>query len=384
MLAWGPKTAGFSLGTSRHRAAWRAGVGLALIGAGVATQVAASRHPAAVESLYSRALYPRLAGFLGCLTGWLPFSLGEAGLAALGVGFALLLLRLAREVGRRRAVPWAELARLLGGGLMGLGATYLAFLFLWGLNYQRQPFGRTAGLETGPAPVAELRALCRELAEEANELREGLAEDERGVMRLPDLTAGARLRTEAGFRRLADLYPVLGGRCARVKPALTSPLMARLGITGIYCPFTGEPNLNTTVPDPEVPFSASHEMAHQRGFAREDEANYLGYLACRLHPDGDFRYSGVLAASLYALDELRRADPEAAAPLENLRSAAVRRDIEALAAWAARYRGPLGRASARINDAYLRTQGQKEGARSYGRMVDLLLAERRARSRPSG
>jgi hypothetical protein len=383
MLACLPSTAGFSLRTSRHGTAWRAGVGLALIGAGVATQAAAARHPAAVETLYSRALYPRLAGVLGCLTGWLPFSLGEAGLAGLGLCLALLLLRLAREVGRRRAVPWGEIGRLLGGGLIGAGVIYLAFLFLWGLNYQREPFGRTAGLETGPAPLAELRALGHELAEGANELREGLAEDEGGVMRLPDGTAGARLRTEAGFRRLADLYPVLRGSCSRVKPVLASPLLARLGISGIYSPFTGEPNLNTTLPDPEVPFSASHEMAHQRGFAREDEANYLGYLACRLHPDPDFRYSGVLAASLYALDELRRADREAATLLEALRSPAVRRDIDALAAWAARYRGPLGRASARVNDAYLKTQGQREGARSYGRMVDLLLAERRARSRPS-
>jgi hypothetical protein len=359
-------------------------VGLALIGAGITTQGAASRHPAAVESLYSRALYPRLAGFLGCLTGWLPFSLGEAGLAALGLGLALVLLRLAREVGRRRAVPWGTLGRVSGGGLIAGGVAYLAFLFLWGLNYQRQPFGRSAGLDTGPAPVAELRALGRELAEGANQLREGLVEDERGVMRLPDGTAGARLRTEEGFQRVAVLYPVLKGRCSRVKPVLASPLLARLGITGIYCPFTGEPNLNTTLPEPEVPFSASHEMAHQRGFAREDEANYLGYLACRLHPDADFRYSGVLAASLYALAELRRADPEAVALLETLRSPAVRRDLEALAAWSARYRGPLERASARINHAYLRAQGQREGARSYGRMVDLLLAERRARRRVSG
>src|SRR5258708_34740207 len=75
-VSLGPRLRGFSLRTSRHGAAWRAGVGLALIGTGVATQGAASRHPAAVESLYSRALYPRLAGVLGCLTGWLPFSLG--------------------------------------------------------------------------------------------------------------------------------------------------------------------------------------------------------------------------------------------------------------------------------------------------------------------
>jgi hypothetical protein len=239
------------------------------------------------------------------------------------------------------------------------------------------------GLDTRPAPVSELSALGQELAEDANRLREGRGEDGKGVLRLADGQAGARARTEEGFRRVAALHPTLDGGCARVKPVLASALLARLGITGIYCPFTGEPNVNTTLPDPEIPFSASHEMAHQRGFAREDEANYLGYLACRLHPDPDFRYAGALAASNYALDELRRADAKSFTRIQALRSPAVRRDLEALAAWAALYQGPLRRASERVNDAYLRTQGQ-EGVRSYGRMVDLLLAERRSRGPAPG
>jgi hypothetical protein len=358
------------------------GTGLALFGAGFATQGLAALHPAAVESLYSRPLYPRLAGLLGAVSAGLPFSLAEAGLAALLLALSLLLFRFVREAGRRRAVPWSALGRFCGRALAAGGAAYLSFLLLWGLNYQRQPFGLTAGLDTAPAPVSELKALGRELVESANRLRENMAEDERGVMRLPDGAAGARARTEAGFRRAAVLYPTLAGCCSRPKPVLASSLLARLGITGIYSPFTGEPNLNTTLPDPEVPFCASHEMAHQRGFAREDEANYLGYLACRLHPDPDFRYSGTLAASLYTLSALQHADPGAAAAIQALHSAPVRRDLEALAAWAARYQGRLQRASERVNDAYLRTQGQREGARSYGRMVDLLVAERRARPAP--
>ncbi len=33
-----------------------------------------------------------------------------------------------------------------------------------------------------------------------------------------------------------------------------------------------------------------------------------------------------------------------------------------------------------MNDAYLKTQGQAAGVQSYGRVVDLLVAERRAAS----
>ena len=55
-------------------------------------------------------------------------------------------------------------------------------------------------------------------------------------------------------------------------------MLSYLGISGIFIPFTCEANVNATLPDWEIPFTACHELAHQRGFAREDEANYVGYL----------------------------------------------------------------------------------------------------------
>jgi hypothetical protein len=218
--------------------------------------------------------------------------------------------------------------------------------------------------------------------EEANAARGGLAEDAAGVMRLADGPRHALLRTEAGFGAAAKRHAFLAIGCTRPKPLLTSAALSWLGITGIYSPFTGEPNVNMTLPDSELPFAASHEVAHQRGFAREDEANYLGYVACRLHPDADFRYSGRLAASVYAMNALALRDRAAWKRLEAGRSAGVGRDLAALVAWAERYRGPVERLSARLNDAYLRSQGQPEGVESYGRVVDLLLAERRTTEQP--
>ena len=237
-----------------------------------------------------------------------------------------------------------------------------------------------AGLDTSPARSAELRAVCEQLVARANLLRDGLPEDQHGVMRLRDGLAGAVGRADRGYREAAAIYTVLAGHPARAKPLLASRLFSYLGITGIFFPWTGEPNVNADVPDPDLPFAISHEMAHAKGFAREDEAGYVGYLACRFHPDPDFRYSGVLAASIYALNALASADPLAHREVAGRRSAAVRRDLKALQDWCDRYRGRLSRASRRVNDAYRRAQGQEQGVRSYGRMVDLLIAERRARS----
>ena len=354
-------------------------VGLLLVVGGLGLQWVLARSPELVERVFARGLYPLLGGRLGCLTRLLPISLGECIVLVLAGWLAVAFWRLARARERR-----PRLRRLRRAALPVAAALYLAFLLLWGLNYQRQPFAVSARLDVRPSRIDELAALGAILVDEANQAREGLPEDGAGIMRLADGRLHALARTEAGFREAASLYPVLAGCPARPKPLLTSIVFSWLGVTGIYFPFTGEPNVNMTLPDPELPFAAAHEIVHQRGFAREDEANYLGYLACRLHPDPGFRYSGRLAASVYAVNALTALDRKAGDRLEAGRSPGTRRDLAALLAWAERYRGPAERVSQRVNDAYLRSQGEAQGVRSYGRVVDLLLAERRAVRAPSG
>jgi uncharacterized protein DUF3810 len=357
------------VGSSKRRLA----AGLGLLALALLVQLAASRRPEAVERYFTRALYPALGGRLACLTAALPFSLAELVGAAV---LALVAFRLARWRPRR---PFVRRLLERSAGLPLVAAVlYVAFLLLWGLNYQRLPFARSTGLDVRPAAWAELVSLGAVLVERANRAREGLTEDATGVMRLADGRPAALLRTETGFRAAAPRYPLLAGACARPKPLLSSPVFSWLGITGIYSPFTGEANVNLTVPDPELPFSAAHEVAHLRGFAREDEASFVGSLACRLHPDPDFRYSGQLVASIHVLNAVAAVDRGAWQRLDRERSAGTRRDLEALAAWAARYKSPVERFSERVNDAYLRSQGQAQGVLSYGRVVDLLIAEWRA------
>jgi uncharacterized protein DUF3810 len=347
--------------------------------AALALRLLASRFPAVVERGYSTGLYPEIAASGAWLAGRLPFSLAEW----LSAAFVLLVswravLFAARAVRRKGYLRQAWLPAI-GNVVIGAGVLYLSFLLVWGLNYAREPFAVVAGLDASPPSVAELRAACVDLVQRANALRDGLPEDSHGVMRLKDGLAGARGRADSGYREAAAVYAVLAGRSSPAKPMVASRVFSYLGITGIFFPWTGEPNVNADVPDPDLPFAIAHEMAHARGFAREDEAGYVGYLACRFHADADFRYSGALAAGIYALNALAGVDRAAHRDLADRRSPAVRRDLRALQDWSDRYSGRISRASRSINNAYLRSQGQAEGVRSYGRMVDLLVAERRAR-----
>ena len=352
---------------------------LALLPVAVALELAASASPPLVERLYAQRLYRVVSEMFAGSVGRVPFSLGEAllwtGIGGAGAWTFRRLRRLVRARGRRRAV----LVSTLADAWAAAGALYLAFVVLWGLNYRRPPYAALAGLDARPATVGELVAVCERLISETNHARAGLPEDAAGVVRLADGRPGALRRAPAGYGEAARIEPVLAGASAPAKPVMISTVLSYLGISGIFSPFTGEANVNMTLPDPDVPFAACHELAHARGFAREDEANYVGYLACTRHPDADFRYSGLLAASVYAMNALVRVDRAAHADLEARRAPGVRRDLEALVAWAERYRGPAERVSRKVNDAYLKSQGQKEGVRSYGRMVDLLIAEERSR-----
>jgi hypothetical protein len=356
----------------------RALTGLGLLAAAGLLVAAAARFPAVVEELYSRGLYPRVSAVLSGLSSLVPLSLAELVVPALSLAVLARILAALRDC--RRTSAKRGLGSLGGDLILGTGFLAFTFVLLWGLNYRRSPFSVSAGLDARPGHAAELRELVDELVARANQTREGLPEDARGVVAPPGGTPRILARATAGFNAAADRLPFLSVRAFPPKPLMASEILSRLGLTGIYSPFSGEANVNAAAPLVEIPFSASHEVAHQIGFAREDEANFVGYLACRFHPDPDFNYAGVLGASIHASNALFTVERASWKEAEARRSPAVKRDLQALREWSERYEGPATRAAEKVNDAYLRSQGLPDGVRSYGRMVDLLLAERRAKT----
>jgi hypothetical protein len=358
----------------------RAAAGLSLLVVAFLSPLLAAQSPEAVEQWYSRGFYPSLLSLLAGISTRTPLSLAEFCFFLLSLALPARLLRAAREA--RRTSPRRALGSLLADLTLTVGVLSFAFVALWALNYRRIPLAVSAGLDVRPAGIAELSDLAGELVTQTNRSRELLAERPEGAdaTSTPSATiAGVLSRAPAGFAAAARHYPALAGRCFPPKALLSSEAFSWLGLTGIYSPFTGEANVNVRAPLLELPFSASHEVAHQLGFAREDEANFVGYLACRFHPDPDFIYAGLLGASIHASNALLAADRASWAKAEAGRSEAVKRDLQTLREWSERHEGPAARAAEKVNDAYLRAQGQRDGVRSYGRMVDLLLAEHRAR-----
>lgn len=93
----------------------------------------------------------------------------------------------------------------------------------------------------------------------------------------------------------------------RSKPLLLSTLLYRIGLLGYFSPYTQEVNYVFATPEIQLPYAIAHEKAHALGIGREDEATFLGYLACAYSGDVATEQSGywhVLTLLLLRLREL--------------------------------------------------------------------------------
>ena len=159
-----------------------------------------------------------------------------------------------------------------------------------------------------------------------------------------------------------------------LKPSLFSYLGNYLGFQGYYNPFSGEGQVNTTIPRFLEPFVSAHEAAHQLGYAKENEANFVAFIACRSYPNPTFRYSMYLDMYLYAVTELGRKDSLLARSYFEKLNPQVKKDIEDYKDFFRRYRNPVEPVISWIYDGYLQANDQPEGKRSYNQVVAFLIA----------
>lgn len=271
--------------------------------------------------------------------------------------------------------------KLFKGGLLKsilrilqyLSVLYVAFMLLWGFNYNRISISEIMGFEVTSYSTEELAELTESLIASANTLRIHQLEDSEGVMVSAGTYKEIFARAHEGYDALGKSVKALSGPYGRPKPVFASELMLYTGITGVYFPYTAEANVNVAVPDLLLPATTLHEMAHQRGIAPEDEANFVAYLTALKHPDKDFNYSGTVLALIHTMNALYAQDPELAMTLRKTYSEGLDRDMAYYSRFWKAYEGQTNEIADQVNDTYLKASGETEGVKSYGRMVDLLL-----------
>lgn len=361
-------------GLSRLRAVWREDIPrptkIILIAALVAAalHLLACLHPS-IADFFDLILGRPARAILAALSSIFPFSIAEMCLYALiplVILFIVLAIRVVKD-GRR-------FRRLVAGVLTVPVFVYILFALTLGFAYRASSLEDKLDLSRDPVSVQELYDTAVLLRDAAAERYELLAVSEGGSTVMPYSFSELSKCLLDAYASLSDEYDFLPRLYSRLKPVAWSEGMAYTHIAGVYTYMTGESNVNLVFPDYALVFTSAHELAHQRGIARENEANFVAFLVCTQSEDVYLQYAGYMSLFEYFINALATADRDRLDTLLEECPDGLLREMIAYNEIYDQYRDSVvGEISGAVNDAYLQSQGMP-GLRSYGMVVDLTVA----------
>ena len=320
---------------------------------------------------FNRTVSPIGRMVMAKLTGWLPFSFAEMLLL-----LAPVILVTAIVIGAKRHCQtsrrmWIYVACIFSVVCMVFN------LFVWNFapGYNALPLDKKLELERKPVSGEELAHTADILLEELKAIEADILFTETGSSRMPYTYDEMNKLLMQAYDRTTQKYDFIDDFDSRVKPVMLSEPMSYTHITGVYTFFTGEANINVNFPDYTIPYTAAHELAHQRGIAREDEANFVAFLECMESDDAYIRYSGALNLYEYVVSALYSADKELYKENYAKQPKTIIAERIAYSEFFDKYReNTVADISEATNNAYLQSQGAPQGTRSYGMVVDLAVA----------
>jgi hypothetical protein len=304
------------------------------------------------------------------LTGWIPFSLAEFLLIS-----SPILLVCAVVLTTRRAMRGRRyFIRCVTGLLSVVVLIASMFVFTFGAGYRVPTIDRKLGIPREKVSAEELAATMEIVIDRLNALvPQVIYVEEVGSIRPYSHEDTVRLCLES-YAKLSEEYPFIQKLDAPVKQIMLSEYMTYTHISGVYTFFTGEANLNTNYPYFVNVYTTAHEMAHQRGIARENEANFLAYLVCIHSDDPYMQYAGYLNMYEYLASPLYSASPSLYSKTTGNLNHYARYDLQCYSEFFEKYRdNTAADVSNAVNNTYLVLQGT-EGSKSYGMVVDLAVA----------
>lgn len=321
--------------------------------------------PFFVERYYSNGIYPFISNAERFLLGWIPFSIGDI-FYSLMVVFFFRWMYFRIKTKFRKPKKWSLQA------LAVLSILYAAFHILWGFNYYRLPLHQSLSIEN-EYTTQELIAFTKNVIATTNQLHFQITQDDSTMVIIPYSKSEIRKLTAKGYDHIETEYPTLGYQQKSIKPSLFSIPLTYMGFNGYLNPFTNEAQINNQLPKFKMPSTASHEVGHQQGYAKENEANFIACLVTMNHPDIYFRYSGNTFALQYCLNELARRDPKRATALTKTLNYGVRLNYKAVQEFWKAHKNPMEPFFKMFYGSYLQVNNQPDGMKSYSYVVALLV-----------
>ena len=315
---------------------------------------AAKKFPEHVDQLYSDGLYPLLFKAREPLFNFLPFSFGDLAYGFAGLAMLYFLKQLRKKHWKR------QLLKLLASFLLLL----LWFQLSWGLNYYRSPLFKKEK-NTALYTEDDLVKITYFFAEESNRLHLHLSKNDSLAVELKGNKKAIIARVKSA--------PTQNNIKGRAKISLYSTPLSYMGFSGYLNPFTLEAQVNGKMPKINLPLTAAHEMAHQQGYAAENEANYIGFIRCVEHPDKDIQYAAMLFGFRYTYGELFKVNPTKAREILCRLYPGILANFAASSAFWRKHKNPFEPLFKKSYDRYLKANNQTQGIQSYNAVVNLLI-----------
>lgn len=331
----------------------------------------AIQNPEATDEIYSRKFFPGIRNMIDLTLGNLPFP--SVYLFVLTVFFVLGLFfyRFRNRVGWKAKSLYSVQALA-----NGVGAIVFFFLVLWGFNYQRTPIFQQLSLKPKALSLDQLKSEIEITKRLVVQYRGRVTADSTAINSIMDYPALERLVRGNMNENLEILGLNFTGK-PRTKQFPPDGFMRKMGILGIYFPFTGESYIDPTLHPLEQPFTVAHEMAHSYGVTDEGEANFIAWVICTNSDDPLLRYSAHLRLLQYQMRDFYRMAPDEYKEWVKGLSTGIRNDFNSIREVSEAIKPFSIELSRKSNDIFLKSQGVKAGVNSYQQLPMLAFAWRK-------
>lgn len=321
-------------------------------------------------NFYNRYPAAFFRGVMATVSGILPCSIAEAFI----IMSPLLAVSVIIYANKKFTSSWREVGRFLLIILSVASLFFSTFALNFGAGYHTSSVDKLLELDREDVSAEQLRETAEYLVGEINKYTDTLAVNAEGSTVMPYGYEKLSEKLVEAYDKVCDEYEFVSRFPSRVKPVMLSEPWTYTHISGVYTYFSGEANINVNFPDYTLPYTAAHEMAHQRGIAREDEANFVAFLVCAASDDDYIRYSGYLNLYEYVSNALYSADKEAYSEVRSGLDRKARVEMSAYSKFFDKYRENVAaNVTETVNNTYLTIQGTP-GTKSYGMVVDLAVA----------
>ncbi|MGU3377279.1 DUF3810 domain-containing protein [Chryseobacterium sp. M5A1_1a] len=296
------------------------------------------------------------------LFSWLPFSMGDLIYILVGIALLYYLISLFKRKNRNSSII---------GILMIVNIFYFTYQIFWGMLYFQTPIIKKLSSQEKPE-IEKAKRLALHYLEKCKITRQSVHEDHNGIFIVTDLKSVQQEILNQQVKLPPNISDKKAPKILSIKHSLFKNVMSFTGILGYYNPFTAEAQYNSELPATFIPFTTAHESSHQLGFAREQEANFIGYLMGINSMNLDLRYS----TEYFTLKSLLRfivdEDPEFVKHVIKNYSPAMKRDRAYERNFILRHQGWLDEFFGFTNNLFLQSN-QQEGSVTYSYFIDLLL-----------